>query len=64
MIATAAPDIAYVRDAPFAKQSRTRAEPEFDGVNGIDGLMITEQAAREPGFDVVTFGGIVRTDDP
>ena len=39
-------------------------EPEFNGVHGIDALMITEQMARRLGLDVVEFGAIVRNDAP
>jgi hypothetical protein len=39
-------------------------EPEFDGVYGIDLLMITEETARRLGFDIVEFGAIVRNDAP
>jgi putative ABC transport system permease protein len=39
-------------------------EPEFNGVYGIDVLMITEQTARRLGLDVVEFGAIVRNDAP
>ena len=49
----------------FARRSRSPdEEPEFDGVYGIDLLMITEETARRLGFDIVEFGAIVRNDAP
>jgi putative ABC transport system permease protein len=56
---------------PFAMRDHVREaiehpddEPEFDGVEGIDVLMITEETARRLGFEVVEFGAIVRNDAP
>ena len=56
---------------PYAMRDHVREaienpdeEPEFDGVYGIDELMITEQTARRLGFDIVEFGAIVRNDAP
>ena len=67
MIETAATDIVV----PFAMRDHVRqmienpdSEPDFDGVYGIDVLMITEETARRLGFDIVEFGAIVRNDTP
>ncbi len=56
---------------PYAMRDHVREaienpgeEPEFNGVYGIDELMITEQTARRLGFDIVEFGAIVRNDAP
>ncbi len=56
---------------PYAMRDHVREaiekpdeETEFDGVYGIDLLMITEQTARQLGFDIVEFGAIVRNDAP
>ena len=65
VIETAATDIVV----PFAMRDHVReaienpdTEPDFDGVYGIDVLMITEETARRLGFDIVEFGAIVRND--
>ena len=67
MIETASGEIVV----PYAMRDHVREaiekpdeEPEFDGVYGIDLLMITEQTARRLGFDIVEFGAIVRNDAP
>ena len=67
VIQTASADIVV----PYAMRDHVREaiekpdeEPEFDGVYGIDLLMITEQTARRLGFDIVEFGAIVRNDAP
>ena len=56
---------------PYAMRDHVREaienpgeEPEFNGVYGIDPLMITEQKARQLGLDIVEFGAIVRNDAP
>ena len=56
---------------PYAMRDHVREaienpdeEPEFNGVYGIDELMITEQTARRLGFDIVEFGAIVRNEAP
>jgi putative ABC transport system permease protein len=66
-IETASGDIVV----PYAMRDHVREaiekpdeEPEFDGIYGIDVLMITEETARQLGFDIVEFGAIVRNDTP
>jgi putative ABC transport system permease protein len=56
---------------PYAMRDHVRRaienpgeEPEFAGIYGIDVLMITEQKARQLGFNIVEFGAIVRNGAP
>jgi putative ABC transport system permease protein len=44
--------------------ARPNEQIGFDGVRGMHSLMITEEAARRAGLDIVTRGGIVRSDVP
>ena len=67
VIETAATDIVV----PIAMRDHVReaienpdTEPDFDGVYGIDVLMITEDTARQLDFDIVESGAIVRNDAP
>lgn len=49
------------RDAPFGMEVEAAIPPEG---YGTDALMLTEQAARRAGFDVVERGGFIRNDGP
>ena len=67
VIETASTDIVV----PFAMRDHVReaienpdTEPDFEGIYGIDALMITEDTARRLGFDIVESGAIVRNDTP
>ena len=67
VIPTASTDIVVafaMRDHVREAIENPDEEPEFDGVYGIDVLMITEETARQLGFDIVEFGAVVRNDEP
>lgn len=53
-----------LRDHVSQALAEPRGQPAFDGVYGVDALMITEEAARRLGFEIVESGAVVRNGAP